>query len=56
MYDFTLGEPDFNTPEHIQEAAIAAMRKEPGHTHYTASGGIPSLKRRSATPTGGITA
>jgi len=43
VYDFTLGEPDFNTPEHIQAAAIAAMKA--GHTHYTASGGIPELKK-----------
>ncbi|MSR56457.1 MAG: pyridoxal phosphate-dependent aminotransferase [Planctomycetaceae bacterium] len=43
VYDFTLGEPDFNTPEHIQEAARAAMQA--GHTHYTASGGIPELKK-----------
>jgi len=42
VYDFTLGEPDFNTPEHIQAAAIAAMQA--GHTHYTPSGGIPELK------------
>src|SRR5215471_11039190 len=43
VYDFTLGEPDFNTPAHIQEAARAAMQA--GHTHYTASGGIPELKK-----------
>jgi len=43
VYDFTLGEPDFNTPEHIQEAARAAMKA--GHTHYTPSGGIPDLKK-----------
>jgi aspartate aminotransferase len=43
VYDFTLGEPDFNTPEHIQQAAIAAMQA--GHTHYTPSGGIPELKK-----------
>src|SRR4029079_8888654 len=43
VYDFTLGEPDFNTPDHIQAAAIAAMKA--GHTHYTASGGIPELKK-----------
>ncbi|MBI5760723.1 MAG: pyridoxal phosphate-dependent aminotransferase [Planctomycetales bacterium] len=43
VYDFTLGEPDFNTPEHIQAAAIAAMKA--GHTHYTPSGGIPELKK-----------
>jgi aspartate aminotransferase len=43
VYDFTLGEPDFNTPEHVQEAARAAMKA--GHTHYTASGGILELKQ-----------
>src|SRR5262249_41927086 len=43
VYDFTLGEPDFNTPLHIQEAARAAMQA--GHTHYTASGGIIELKK-----------
>lgn len=42
VYDFTLGEPDFNTPEHIQQAAIKAMQQ--GQTHYTASGGILELK------------
>ena len=42
VYDFTLGEPDFDTPQHIQAAAIAAMQA--GHTHYTPSGGIPELK------------
>lgn len=43
VHDFTLGEPDFNTPEHICEAAVAAMKA--GHTHYTASGGIVELKK-----------
>ena len=36
------GEPDFDTPEHIKEAAIAAIKS--GKTKYTAVGGIPSLK------------
>ncbi|SFJ69281.1 pyridoxal phosphate-dependent aminotransferase [Thermoflavimicrobium dichotomicum] len=36
------GEPDFNTPEHILQAAKEAM--DQGHTKYTASGGIPELK------------
>ena len=36
------GEPDFATPEHICEAAIAAIRD--GFTHYTAVDGIPELK------------
>jgi aspartate aminotransferase len=43
VYDFTLGEPDFDTPAHIQEAARVAMQA--GHTHYTPSGGIPELKK-----------
>jgi aspartate aminotransferase len=43
IYDFTLGEPDFNTPEHIQEAAKKAM--EAGLTHYTPSGGVIELKQ-----------
>ena len=44
VYDFTLGEPDFTTPEHICAAAVAAMKA--GHTHYTAAGGIAELKPR----------
>ncbi|MEZ6064208.1 MAG: pyridoxal phosphate-dependent aminotransferase [Planctomycetaceae bacterium] len=43
VHEFTLGEPDFNTPEHICEAAIQAMRD--GHTHYTPATGIPQLKQ-----------
>ncbi|MDD3517539.1 MAG: pyridoxal phosphate-dependent aminotransferase [Chromatiales bacterium] len=37
------GEPDFDTPEHIKEAAIAAIRK--GETKYTAVDGTPALKK-----------
>ncbi|UOQ93551.1 pyridoxal phosphate-dependent aminotransferase [Halobacillus shinanisalinarum] len=36
------GEPDFNTPSYIIEAAMKAMQE--GHTKYTPSGGIPDLK------------
>jgi aspartate aminotransferase len=36
------GEPDFDTPEHIQEAAIRAIRS--GHTRYTQVDGTPELK------------
>jgi aspartate aminotransferase len=36
------GEPDFDTPVHIKEAAQKAIRD--GFTKYTAVGGIPSLK------------
>lgn len=42
VYDFSVGEPDFTTPEHICEAARKAIAA--GHTHYTASGGIPELR------------
>jgi aspartate aminotransferase len=37
------GEPDFDTPEHIKEAAIKAIRD--GFTKYTAVGGTPGLKQ-----------
>lgn len=37
------GEPDFDTPEHIKEAAIEAIRR--GFTKYTAVDGTPDLKR-----------
>jgi aspartate aminotransferase len=36
------GEPDFDTPQHIKDAAIAAINK--GFTKYTAVDGTPSLK------------
>jgi aspartate aminotransferase len=39
---FTVGEPDFDTPENIKEAAIEALHK--GRTKYTPVGGIPELK------------
>ena len=37
------GEPDFDTPDHIKEAAIAAIRQ--GDTKYTAVDGTPALKK-----------
>ena len=37
------GEPDFDTPQHIKDAAIGAINK--GFTKYTAVGGTPSLKQ-----------
>lgn len=37
------GEPDFDTPDHIKEAAIEAIRQ--GQTKYTAVDGTPELKR-----------
>lgn len=36
------GEPDFDTPQHIKDAAITAIAK--GQTKYTAVAGTPSLK------------
>ena len=40
------GEPDFDTPDHIKDAAIAAIRR--GETKYTAVDGTPELKRAVA--------
>jgi aspartate aminotransferase len=37
------GEPDFNTPQFIIEAAYKSMIE--GHTKYTPSAGLPALKR-----------
>ncbi len=42
VFDFSLGEPDFKTPEHICQAAVAAMQA--GHTHYTPAAGLPELR------------
>ncbi|HPX92323.1 MAG TPA: pyridoxal phosphate-dependent aminotransferase, partial [Spirochaetota bacterium] len=39
---FGSGEPDFDTPQNIKEAAIKAINS--GKTKYTPSGGIPELK------------
>ncbi|MFL6521565.1 MAG: pyridoxal phosphate-dependent aminotransferase [Chthoniobacterales bacterium] len=40
---FGAGEPDFDTPEHIKQAAIAAL--ESGFTKYTPSAGLPELRQ-----------
>ena len=40
---FGAGEPDFDTPEHIKAAAIAAL--EAGFTKYTPSSGLPELRQ-----------
>ena len=42
VVNFGVGEPDFDTPEHIKEAAIKAIRE--GFTKYTPVGGIDQLK------------
>lgn len=43
VLDFSLGEPDFLTPEHIRLAAKTAM--DAGKTHYTPATGVPELKK-----------
>ncbi len=40
--DFTVGEPDFNTPAHIREAAKRAL--DEGKTKYAPAGGVPKLQ------------
>lgn len=42
VYDFSLGEPDFPTPEHICQAAVQAMKA--GQTHYTPASGTAELR------------
>ncbi len=42
VISFAAGEPDFDTPESIKEAAIKALKE--GKTKYTATSGIPELK------------
>lgn len=43
IINLSVGEPDFDTPEHIKEAAIKAIKD--GFTKYTPVPGIPSLKQ-----------
>lgn len=42
VIDLSLGEPDFATPDHIQQAAIQAMKD--GYTKYTPVAGYPELR------------
>ena len=42
VVDFTAGEPDFPTPEHVKEAGKAAI--DANFTRYTAAAGIPELR------------
>ncbi|MFB6267613.1 MAG: pyridoxal phosphate-dependent aminotransferase [Halodesulfurarchaeum sp.] len=42
VVDLSVGEPDFDTPEHIKEAARRAL--DAGETGYTPSNGIPALR------------
>lgn len=47
---FGAGEPDFPTPSHIVEAAIAAAR-DPRYHHYTPNAGLPELREAVAEST-----
>lgn len=49
IYSFSVGEPDFDTPAHIREAAKVAL--DTGHTRYTAVSGSPELKAAIAAAT-----
>lgn len=40
---FGVGEPDFDTPDNVKQAAITAINE--GFTKYTPAGGIPQLKQ-----------
>ena len=50
IVSFCIGQPDFPTPEHVQEAAIAAIRS--GKHGYTPSAGIDELRAAAATDMG----
>ncbi len=43
VFNLSAGEPDFDTPEHIKEACIKALKE--GFTKYTPSQGILSLRK-----------
>ena len=46
VINFGVGEPDFNTPDHIVAAAKDALDK--GYTKYVAAAGLPALKKAIA--------
>ena len=46
IVSFSMGEPDFTTPDNIIEAACQSLRD--GFTHYTPSTGIPELRKAIA--------
>jgi aspartate aminotransferase len=47
VIDLSLGEPDFNTPEHIKEAAKKAIDED--YSHYTPVAGYPDLREAVCT-------
>jgi aspartate/methionine/tyrosine aminotransferase len=46
VISFAIGEPDFNTPEHIKQAGIQSIQDN--NTHYVSSAGIPELREEVA--------
>jgi aspartate aminotransferase len=50
VVSFAAGEPDFPTPEHIVEAAVAAAR-DPRNHKYTPAAGLPELREAIAAKT-----
>lgn len=42
----TLGEPDFNTPEHVKDAAITAINEN--YSHYTGMAGLLELRQAAS--------
>jgi len=52
IISFCIGQPDFHTPVHIQDAAIKAVRE--GRHGYTASAGIDELRAAAARYMGGM--
>jgi len=46
IISFAIGEPDFNTPEHIKDAAIKSLKDN--NTHYVPSAGIMELRKACA--------
>lgn len=47
IINFTLGEPDFNTPEHIKQAAIQSIHDD--HSHYAPANGTLALRENAST-------
>ena len=43
---FTLGEPDFNTPDHVKEAAKRGI--DENHSHYAPSNGTIGLRKAAS--------
>ena len=50
VISFAAGEPDFQTPEHIVEAALTAVR-DPKNYRYTPAAGLPELREAIAAKT-----